>query len=223
LNRIAIPVLACLTTALGGIVAVECTAPPAMQPASSSAEFRHEATVAPHPGASRQVETWVDAILARPLFEPSRRPPAVTTASSIGGPGFPRLTGIIILPQRREAIFAVPGKTQPIVVAAGSRLDGVLIKTIDAGEVVIVDARGARIIRPAFAPTTSQPAAPSAAVLIDLPPVPSTQHAAPFASIRGLSGRPLGLVAEPDQTPPGGGINNTAPSLPPPAGPGGLP
>ena len=223
MTRVAIPVLACLTIALGGIVAMECVPPSGLRPVLSSTISRHEAPVAPHAGESRPVGAWVDAILARPLFEPSRRPPAVAAASGGGGSGFPRLTGIIILPQRHEAIFAVPGMTQPIVVAVGSRLNGALIKAIDAGAVVIVDATGMRIIRPTFAPTTSRSASPPAAALFDLPPVPSSRHAAPFAGLRGLSGRPLGLVAEPDQTPPDGGTHNTMPSLPAPAGPGGSP
>ena len=60
--------------------------------------------VAPHPTANDSVPT----ILARPLFSPSRRP---ETAKS-EGPADPtlndvRLSGIVIEPDRRLAIFAV--------------------------------------------------------------------------------------------------------------------
>ena len=223
MTRLAMLVLACLAVALGGIITIESRPDIVRAGLTPAADIMRLGPVAPHAGDTRQVQTWVDLILARPLFAPSRRPPASAAGSGNSNPGFPRLTGIIIMPHQREAIFAVPGKTKPIVVTAGSRLNGALIKSIDASSVVVVDAAGARRLRPSFAPAASAAAAAAVPtpVLINLPPVPSGPHALPFASIRGLSGRPLGLAAEPNTTPPDGGAFSIAPTRPAPAPTGG--
>ena len=221
-------VLACLAIALGVVIANEVRPGKLRGHVLIPADIVRLGPVAPHAGDTRQVQTWVDSILARPLFAPSRRPPAIAAGPGTSGPGFPRLTGIIIMPQQREAIFAVPGKTQQVVVTAGGRLNGVLIKSIEAGWIVIVDAAGARVVRPSFSTgaassRTAGAAPPSAPVMVDLPPVRSVPGTSPFAAIRGLSGRPLGLAAQPDTAPPDGGSINTAPSLPALAAPGGSP
>jgi hypothetical protein len=217
--------LACLAIALSGIIAIEAAPHKRRGLAPLPVDVTRLGPVVPQGGDIRQVQTWADIILARPLFEPSRRPPAAAPGPGTSGPGFPRLTGIIIMPQQREAIFAVPGKTQPIVVTAGSRLNGVLIKSIEPGAVVVVDAAGARMIRPSFATVNAAAAAaaPATPIMVDQPPIPPAPHTNPFASIRGLSGRPLGLAAEPDTTPPDGGAIPTAPSFPAPAPSGGSP
>jgi hypothetical protein len=216
--------LAALAIALGGIIAIEARPHTFREPVSMTADSLTTGPASPPAGDVREVQKWGDIILARPLFDPSRRLPA-TAGSSAGAPGLPRLAGIVIMPHQREAIFAVPGKTQPIVVMAGSRLNGVLIKAIDANGIVVVDAAGARMIRPSFAPRAAGEATPPAdtsspSFMIDLPPVPPPPSTSPFASIRGLSGRPLGLAAQPDNAPPNGGLINTAPSFPSIADPG---
>ena len=223
MTRLAILILAFVGLALGGVIALESAPGPLSGAAPRAAEVLHPGPIAPQAGDMRRVQGWVDTILDRPLFSPSRRPPPTVAGSGTSDPGFPRLTGIVILPQQREAIFAVPGKTHPVVVREGSRLNGVLIKSIDPGSVVVVDAAGARIIRPSFATGTKTAAAAPASVTVDLPAVPAPSGAAPFASIRGLSGRPMGLAAQPDTTPPDGGAITIAPSLPAPAAPGGSP
>ncbi|WP_419758750.1 hypothetical protein [Acidisoma sp.] len=219
MTRLAILMLACLAVVLGGVIAIEAKPQNVRRSVPPAEDLVRAGPVVPHGGDARQVQSWVEAILARPLFVPSRRPPAAAAGPGDSGPGFPRLTGIIIMPQQREAIFAAPGKSQPIVVSAGSRLNGVLIKSIDAGAIVVVDAAGARIIRPSFAAGTASgslvPTAPRPlSVTVDQPPVPTPHGTSPFASIPGLSGRPLGLAAQPDASPPpGGGATNTLPSI----------
>jgi hypothetical protein len=219
--------LACLATGLGAVIARESTPGPSTGRGPLAADVTRLGPVAPHAGDTKQVQSWVDMILARPLFSPSRRPPASAAGSGTSGPGFPRLTGIVIMPHRREAIFAVAGRTQPIVMIEGSRLNGVLIKSIDAGAVVIVDAAGTRRLRPSFAPPAAAsgpaPAAASNPIMLGLPPVSSGPHVSPFASFRGLSGRPLGLVANPASTPQDGGAIMPLPRPPAPAPPGGSP
>jgi hypothetical protein len=215
-------ILACVAIALGGLIAIESRPGKHRGHVAIADNAIRRVPVAVHGGDRRQVQSWVDSILARPLFEPSRRPPPPVAGPGTAASGFPRLTGIIIMPQQREAIFAVPGKAQPVVVTAGSRLNGVLIKSIEAGWIVVVDAAGAQRVRPSFSTGTATAAVPSASIMVDLPPVPPPTGTSPFASIRGLSGRPLGLVAQPD-APPDGGAITTVPSLPALASPGGSP
>ncbi len=214
-----------LTVLLGGLIALETAPTQNPSPAGSPLTLNLPlARVAAGLGDATQVQAWVTTILARPLFETSRRPPA-TAATATSESAFPRLAGIMISPGRREAIFAVPGKSQPVVVTAGSRLNGVLIKTIQVGEISVVDSHGTRTIHPSFDKTAGgAPAARALPVTVDLPPVPATAHASPFASIRGLSGRPLGLSADPGQPlPQSFGIAANPPSLPAPASTGGSP
>ena len=224
MNRLVLLALACLAIALSEVIAIEATPDTRRAAVPLPVGVIRSSPVAQQGGDIGQVQNWADIILARPLFEPSRRPPATAAGSGTGGPGFPRLTGIIIMPEQREAIFAVPGKTRPIVVTAGSRLNGVLIKSIEPGAVIVVDAAGARMIRPSFATGgVTAAAARATPVMVDQPPIPPAPHTNPFAFIRGLTGRPLGLAAEPDPTPPDGGAITTAPSFPAPAPSGGSP
>lgn len=223
--RIGMLGLGFLAATLGALIVMESAPNSLTAPGRAAARPSLPlATLASGLGDAKQVQAWVATILARPLFEPSRRPPSI--AATVGsGPSFPRLAGIVITPHRREAIFAVPGKKEPVVVTAGSRLAGVLITAIENDEVSVSDEHGTRKIRPSFDTTTGQGPAPTALpVTVDLPPVASRAHAPPFASIRGLTGRPLGLATNPDQrVPPSAGVATNPPSLPAPAPPGGSP
>jgi hypothetical protein len=94
---------------------------------------------------------WVATVLARPLFSPDRRPAAAETAT-IGGtglPGLPRLTGILVGPFGRQAIFAVNGR-KPIVVEEGARIDAYTVKSIDVAQVRLVGPEGVRVLNPSF-------------------------------------------------------------------------
>ena len=80
-------------------------------PADLPAAARTGASL-PAPAAQRPlVEELVQTTLAQPLFSATRRPPNQPTAGRDSGPELPniRLTGIVIEPDRRLAIFAVPG------------------------------------------------------------------------------------------------------------------
>jgi hypothetical protein len=230
LTRLASLGLGLLALLLCGIIALECTHRKLLEPKLNfAAQHLPEGPVNPGLSDAKDVGAWAAAIVARPLFEPSRRPPESAAAAGATATAFPRLAGIIITPQSREAIFAAAGSPRPIVVMVGSRLNGVLIKSIDDGVVVVTDAQGTRAIRPSFDTSSSRSAdgaRPTAAmpVTVDLPPTPSGQHPPPFASILGLTGRPLGLAANPDPTPSAnGGAADNPTSLPAPAPTGGSP
>ncbi len=117
--------------------------------------------VASSSGDDDKVHDWVATTLARPLFEPSRRPPATGTGTSL-----PRLTGIVISTHLRDAIFMASGGKRAIVVTTGCRLDGMLIERIDADGVVVVDAGGTRRLRPSFESQAGQPPPPAPALSV---------------------------------------------------------
>jgi hypothetical protein len=93
---------------------------------------------------------WVATILARPLFSLDRRPAAETVAArSTGLPGLPRLTGILIGPFGRQAIFAADGR-KPVVVEEGARIDAYTVKSIDVAQVRLLGPDGERVLNPSF-------------------------------------------------------------------------
>jgi len=77
------------------------------------------------------------SILARPLFEPGRRPPARAQAQK---PALvmPRLAGIVIAPGYSVAIFQQASSPRPIALKAGEVLEKVwTVEGITAGQVTL--------------------------------------------------------------------------------------
>jgi hypothetical protein len=125
-----------------------------------------------------RMPAMVAAILARPLFEPSRRPPTTAQASTDAAtPTLPRLT-----------------------LVEGEKVGGYLIQSIGTDRVVVVSSDGSHVLHPTFDPKSAKPE-PVAASLQVLPalaapsPPPDNQGR---IDLPGLHGRPLGLVSTPD-------------------------
>lgn len=101
---------------------------------------------------------WAGAILARPLFNPSRRPVASVTA---GAQQSLRLAGIIISPTGRKAIFAVSGVPEKagadktslrgMPVGEGEQAGPWHVRHIGAQTVEVDGAGGVQTLRPARA------------------------------------------------------------------------
>jgi hypothetical protein len=109
------------------------------------------------------VQAWVGPILARPLFSPDRRPAAgMDDAAAAGVPGLPRLTGILVGPFGRSAIFA-SNASKPIVLGEGGRIDAYTVQSIDAAEVQLDGPSGVQRLQPAFDTTDQQVSAPTGA------------------------------------------------------------
>jgi hypothetical protein len=128
-------------------------------------EFGPPAAMVP-PGAlarstSRPAEQdrarWVAVILDRPLFSPDRRP-APGAPIAVAAAGVPRLTGIIMTPDRAVAIFRDDEGAKPLVEGPGGSVGGWVIATIAADGVSLrkVDAR--ITVRPEFDASSATPA-----------------------------------------------------------------
>jgi hypothetical protein len=166
----------------------------------------------------------VSAVLARPLFNPTRRPPeTVQTASS--GLADKRLAGIVIEPDRRLAIFAVTG-AKPITVGEGDTVDTWRIETITASEILLVGPNGSRTLQPMPDPAAAQaraargnpatpaPAQPQAPASSAAPPAQAAPAQSPRAgrppASAGRAGAPPAVPGGAAPNPTGSGVRNRA-------------
>jgi hypothetical protein len=100
----------------------------------------------------------IAAILARPLFSPSRRPPQskLGNAADDSGLADSRLAGIVIEPGRRFAIFAPQG-AKFLTVTEGETVSGWRVDSISPREVSLSGPDGTRILQPKFDPNLAPP------------------------------------------------------------------
>lgn len=105
------------------------------------------------PVASRTEKPRLDDLiataLANPLFSPTRHPPEASGASDAADPGLTnvRLTGIVIEPDRRIAIFAVSGG-KPLVLTEGEEVQNWRLDSISPEQVSVIGPTGTRILEP---------------------------------------------------------------------------
>lgn len=113
---------------------------------------------APHPGWS------ADTLLARPLFQPGRRPEAGSAVRSLEIPGMAglRLAGIVDGSHLKRAFFEAVRTGKAITVGEGDRLGDWTVTAIDAASVTIARGGDIRRLRPRFATaaTAAQPPPP---------------------------------------------------------------
>jgi general secretion pathway protein N len=120
-----------------------------------------------------QVDELVAATLSRPLFSSTRRPRDRAVASQAGDPEFQlRLSGIVIEPERRIAIFAKTG-AKPLVRSEGETLDEWRLDSITPREVTLTGPTGSTTLEPKTDPNITRPAPPQAQ------PQPQPQPQAP--------------------------------------------
>jgi hypothetical protein len=149
--------------AFAGLILVELDSAgsdsPVLEPTLPPLETQPTAPQAQEP----RVDDLVATALAGPLFSPTRRPPE-TAPSGNADPGLPdvRLTGIVIEPDRRIAIFAVAG-AKPLVLAEGETLKGWRLDSISAQEVSLSGPAGTRMLEPKPDANLVRPAPPAAA------------------------------------------------------------
>ena len=115
------------------------------------------------------ISQWAGTVLARPLFNQTRRPDGDAAQQ---GAGLARLTAIIVTAGSRSAIFAADGQ-KPQIVPEGGEINGYTLRRISADTVELSGPAGTLTLHPQF-PSPATPASSSA------PASPS--HAAPAAT-----------------------------------------
>ncbi len=114
-----------------------------------------------------QVAAWTADILARPLIYPGRRAPspAPTASQQAAAEPTPRLTGVIVGPTQRRALFTTGPGSRPIAVQEGARIGPYFVRSIRANEVVVDGPDGTRALHPAYdnapQPNLPQPGTPA--------------------------------------------------------------
>ncbi len=99
-------------------------------------------------GSDAAINQWAATMLARPLFDASRRPEAAPASVTDDLP--PHLTAIIINGAGRYAVFSASGE-KPQDVPEGGGIGGYLVKTIAADRVQLLGPGGPLTLRPQFA------------------------------------------------------------------------
>lgn len=100
----------------------------------------------PAPEHKEQREVWVTTALARPLFDSDRRPPVATaTVATVTPISLPRLTGTLVSPEGRRAVFKNGDKSA--VMGEGSSIDDTwTVKTIGHGTVTVAGPDGSHVL-----------------------------------------------------------------------------
>ncbi len=133
------------------------------------------------PGILQQAFT---AILARPLFSPSRRPAAIAIASAAPPAVLPRLAGTIVHGVERSVIFTLGTGGKAVIAHEGSEVGGYTVQTIQAGRVTIAGPDGEHVLRPTFGPQTGA----SAQTPIGTPALPPGLAGPASLNLPGLRG-----------------------------------
>lgn len=130
---------------------------PSGSPARVSAADSQAAVARPE--APIRANSWFKEVLARPLFNPDRRP-VVAGAQALRG--LPRLTGIIVTGSRQVALFAPPSGGHATVAEAGAHVGPYEVRAIADNGVTIIGPEGTMVLRPTFdtaPPPASKPGA----------------------------------------------------------------
>ncbi|HUC12743.1 MAG TPA: hypothetical protein VL985_20295 [Stellaceae bacterium] len=162
IERVALISLLVGCAAFAGILAAELIATtPAAQTEAAAGGASVRATPrlasAPQPEASARLDTMVAEILARPLFSSTRRPPSEDRPVADTGLSDTRLTGILIEPGHRFAIFAPTGD-KPLMVSEGDMVSGWRVENITPRNVSLSGPEGTQTLEPKIDPNLAPPA-----------------------------------------------------------------
>ena len=149
-----------LCAALGGLVFTQFELDAPRELATTEISLSRTNAAGPRSYAA-SVETQVETVLARPLFNPTRRPPAAAASIFDSGSGLEnlRLAGIITAPGRRLAIFAdTDGK--PLAFAEGQVVNGWRIHNITPRELSLSVAGGTISLQPQASPASADAVSP---------------------------------------------------------------
>lgn len=161
--------------------------------------------------------------LARPLFNPDRRPtPEIGRAGGALSPEMPRLTGILVTANGRHAIFASGDRS--IVVGEGESIGGFRVTGISGEQIAVEGPQGPRILRPSFVPAGAEGtgrggSAAGTEAAFNANPAPSGLDILRNAARQAAAPRPGSALPAPA---PGAGQTGVG-NLPAPARPQGVP
>ncbi|MBV9826556.1 MAG: hypothetical protein JO001_12935 [Alphaproteobacteria bacterium] len=132
------------------------------------------------PPAKVSAAALSSTVLAAPLFSPTRHPPDASGGPSNSELNDVRLSGIVVEPDRRLAIFAVPGG-KAMVRGEGEELNGWRLDSISEIAVSLSGPGGARTLEPRPDQTLvrSAPARPVPAAVSAAPPQPASAPPTP--------------------------------------------
>ena len=159
------PMLALVALPLG---LAACLAAEILLPVLPSDETTHVArpravpATALSPSTDISIDALVATALSRPLMDPTRRPRTIVTPAvaasivSAEGTDLPRLSGVIITPDGRRAIFT-PATGKPLVLAEGDHVGHAVIKTISPNQVILTGSEGDEVIHPRLSPLAPPP------------------------------------------------------------------
>jgi len=136
-----------------GILVWECTASEESPDHTVARAIAPRATGAMTPRVADvpRLEGVAAAVLGRPLFSPARRPPAEAPrpADEPAAEAPPRLSGVIVGPSRRSAIFTdVAGR--PRIVGEGGMIGRFTVQVIEPNRVTLRTSEGDRLLLPAY-------------------------------------------------------------------------
>jgi hypothetical protein len=137
---LAIPVLAVLLFLLAAEWLLPDAAAPPLRPPPRIPAAATDTAV------DSNIVQWGNAILARPLLNPDRRP--VRAPELAADDTLPRLSAIIVIGGVRHAIFA--GDTKPQLVTEGGEIGAYRLQTVAPDRVTLLGPDGSVTLRPQF-------------------------------------------------------------------------
>jgi len=143
-----------ITVALAALLALElhcATEPPDgnLLPSTGIASQTHELQARNESPPQPTAAALRNILLSRPLFDPTRRPPALPEKNPTAPVNIPRLSGIIVTPTNKIAIFS-PAMGAPIIVYQNSRFGPFTVLAISDANVTIKGPGGVIVLRSNF-------------------------------------------------------------------------
>ncbi len=163
-----------LAVGLCAVMAFEVAGPSVWQDAAAPSRPAPVVTrAAPRTETPDLTARWVETALARPVFEPSRRPRRQAgPVAAAGSSPLPRVTGVMVSGSGRKVIFAGTGDGRPIIAQEGTQIGAYTVSSIAIGEVTIEGPEGTRVLRPAFDGSPAPPPPPRRPPQPGLPGLP---------------------------------------------------
>lgn len=191
MNRLAPLLLIAGCLVFGAIIFIELGPPGTDDPAVAEIAARPDIAPAARRQQNPRIDELLAAIIARPLFSSTRRPPPSASAGSTTDSDLAdtRLTGIVTEPGRRIAIFAVNGD-KPLRVAEGDAVSGWRVESITPREVALSGPTGTKTLLPKMdpnlAPSPGQPPTGNIAGRPQISPVAAAGPRPPIPPIAGV-------------------------------------